>query len=66
MPAATTEPKTKTIEAHGAVYCPLCTHTVHARITFGQKSAMVTPGQRCSRCSSSLDAGYVIHIDRAA
>jgi hypothetical protein len=53
-------------EAQGAVYCPLCTHTVDAKITYTAKSARVTPGQKCPRCSSSLDAGYVLHVNRAA
>lgn len=65
MPAATIDKK-KTIHAQGAVYCPLCTHTVQADVTYTPRSAHVTPGQRCPRCSSSLDAGYVIHVNRAA
>jgi len=53
-------------EAKGSVYCPLCTHTVDAIITYSSRNAIVTPGQKCPRCSSSLDAGYVLRIDRAA
>jgi hypothetical protein len=56
----------KTTEARGAVYCPLCTHTVEANVTFGPRGSRVAPGQKCPRCSSSLDAGYVIRVDRAA
>ena len=52
--------------AKGSVYCPLCTHTVDATITYGPRSARVTPGPKCGRCSSSLDAAYVLRIDRAA
>ena len=48
------------------VYCPICTHTVDAMITYTPQSARVTPGQKCARCSSSLDAGYVLRVDRAA
>lgn len=66
MPATRTEPRHKTSEGKGAVYCPICTHTVEARITYAPKTAVVTPGQRCPRCSSSLDAGYVIRAERAA
>jgi hypothetical protein len=66
MPTAAIEQQKKQIEAKGAVYCPLCTHTVEANVTYGPKSALVTPGQRCARCSSPLDAGYVIRINRAA
>ena len=53
-------------EAKGSVYCPLCTHTVDGIITFTPRGARVTPGQKCARCSSSLDAGYVLRVDRAA
>jgi hypothetical protein len=56
----------KEVKAPGAVYCPLCTHTVQATVTYTSRSAHVTPGQRCPRCSSSLDAGYVIRVNRAA
>jgi hypothetical protein len=68
VPTVTMERKTATPgrEAQGAVYCPLCTHTVDATITYSTKSARVKPGQKCPRCSSSLDAGYVLHINRAA
>jgi uncharacterized Zn finger protein (UPF0148 family) len=62
----TTTINKKQFEAAGAVYCPLCTHTVEAKVTYTPKSAHVTPGQRCPRCSSPLDAGYVIRINRAA
>jgi hypothetical protein len=66
MPTATLEQKPKTQKATGAVYCPLCTHTVPATVIYGPRGARVTPGQKCQRCSSSLDAGYVIRVDRAA
>jgi hypothetical protein len=65
MPTATIDKK-KERQAQGAVYCPLCTHTVQANVTFTPRSVRVTPGQKCPRCSSSLDAGYVIRVDRAA
>jgi hypothetical protein len=64
MPTATINKKQ--VQAQGAVYCPMCTHTVQATVTYGPRAAYVTPGQRCPRCSSSLDAGYVIHVHRAA
>ena len=50
----------------GHAYCPICTHTVQVNITFAGKHARVTPGQKCPRCNSSIDAGYVIRMDRAA
>ena len=48
------------------VYCPICTHTVEADVVHGGKHAHVKPGQRCQRCSASLDAGYIMRLDRAA
>ena len=65
MPTATLDQKPKCEKATGAVYCPLCTHTVPATVMLGQKGARVAPGQKCRRCSSSLDAGYVIRVDEA-
>jgi hypothetical protein len=53
-------------EAPGSVYCPLCTHTVPGQVLVTRKGMLVKPGQKCSRCSSVLDAGYVMHIERAA
>jgi hypothetical protein len=67
MPTVTMERKPVSgREAQGAVYCPMCTHTVDAKITYGPRSARVVEGQKCPRCSSSLDAGYVLHVNRAA
>jgi hypothetical protein len=53
------------------VYCPMCTHTVPAKVGFirsasGRKLPRVTAGQTCPRCSAKLDAAYVMRIDRAA
>lgn len=53
-------------DAKGAVYCPMCTHTVEAMIRFTPRASRVIPGQKCARCSASLDAAYVMRIDRAA
>ena len=61
-----TATKTTTTETQGSVYCALCTHTVEAKITHAPKASFATPGQRCPRCSSSLDAAYVFRMDRAA
>lgn len=68
MPTITMErkPEMTTKEMPGSVYCPLCTHTVNAKVTYTARAARVTPGQKCPRCSSSLDAGYVLHANRAA
>jgi hypothetical protein len=53
-------------EVKGAVHCPLCTHTVPANVLVSARGTRVVPGQKCPRCSSSLDAGYVLRVDRAA
>ena len=68
MATAILEPTAKTTPAagKGLVYCPLCTHTVAAMLTTGPRGPRVKPGQKCLRCSSSLDAGVVIRVDRAA
>jgi hypothetical protein len=55
------------IQAHASkVYCPMCTHTVDALVEHVGKRAQVQAGQKCPRCSASLDAGFIFHIDRAA
>jgi hypothetical protein len=66
MPTATIEQTRKATEVKGGVHCAICTHTVQAIVSYGPRGAKVTPGQRCLRCSSSLDAGYVLYVDRAA
>lgn len=68
MPTVTMEPKATagSKEANAAVYCPMCTHTVGAKVVFNARISRVVPGQKCSRCASSLDAAYVVRIDRAA
>jgi hypothetical protein len=48
------------------VYCPLCTHTVPAEVILKGKRMIVRPGQKCARCHSPIDAGYVFRRDRAA
>lgn len=47
------------------VYCPICTHSVDARVIVDRR-VKVEPGQKCPRCSASLDAGVVIRFVRAA
>lgn len=56
----------KVFAVHGSVYCPICTHTVEATILSNGKVSKTKPGQRCARCSASLDAGYIFRADRAA
>jgi uncharacterized protein (UPF0212 family) len=54
------------VESIGTVYCPMCTHTVDATIVATAKHAITKPGQKCPRCKSALDAGYVMRMPRAA
>ena len=53
-------------QAKSQVYCPMCTHTVEAMVTYAGKQAKVTPGQKCAHCGASIDAGFVFRYDRAA
>ena len=53
-------------EYSGSVHCPICTHTVQATVQTHGRSVRVKPGQKCPRCASTLDAGYVLRFDRAA
>ncbi len=64
MTSNTTEKKQ--VQAQGSVYCPMCTHTVQATVTYTPRTPHVTLGQRCSRCSASLDAAYVFSVRKAA
>lgn len=48
------------------VYCPMCTHTVDATVELDLKHSHVKRGQKCPRCSGSLDAGYIMYLKRAA
>jgi hypothetical protein len=54
----------------GKVYCPICTHTVDATLEPEPKGKRrhnsVKPGQKCPRCSGSLDAGHIIDLESAA
>lgn len=50
----------------GAVHCPICTHTVSAEVVHAGKRLFIRPGQKCPRCSSTLDAAYILRFDRAA
>jgi hypothetical protein len=60
-PKAVAKPETK-----GYVYCYMCTHTVESPVIPAGKAFRVKPGQKCPRCSSALDAGYVLRLDQAA
>jgi len=55
-----------THRARALVYCPICTHTVEAEAGLQGKKPLVTPGQKCPRCASALDAGLVVQFREAA
>lgn len=48
------------------IHCPMCTRTIEGlavpEIRLGRSRLRVMPGQKCSRCSASLDAGYVLEL----
>ncbi|HZU27965.1 MAG TPA: hypothetical protein VFA04_20715 [Bryobacteraceae bacterium] len=50
----------------GRVYCIICTHNVEADVVTNGRQTRVRPGQKCPRCGSTLDGGYVVRYDRAA
>jgi len=54
------------VEYSGLAHCPMCTHTVQAVVLASGKAVRVKPGQKCPRCSGTLDAAYVLRFDRAA
>ncbi len=53
-------------ESAASVYCPICTHSVNAAVLTQKRVSIVKPGQKCSRCAASLDAGRILWLDRAA
>ncbi len=46
--------------SRGSVYCLICTHTVEAEVVPAGRKMFVRSGQKCPRCSSALDAAYVL------
>lgn len=54
------------VESKGFVHCPICTHTVEAQVVSTGRHWIAKPGQKCPRCSSTLDAAYVLRMERAA
>ncbi len=48
------------------IHCPMCTRTVDGmaipEVRLGRSRLRVMPGLKCSRCSASLDAGYVLEL----
>ncbi|HKW98525.1 MAG TPA: hypothetical protein VJN43_12385 [Bryobacteraceae bacterium] len=51
---------------NGQVHCPICTHTVGAEVEQLGKKIRVVPGQKCPRCSATLDAAAVLEVLEAA
>ena len=54
------------VETKAFVYCPICTHTVEGIVVHSGKTARVKVGQKCSRCSASLDPAYIMRLAEAA
>jgi transposase-like protein len=50
----------------GQVHCPICTHTVGAEVEQVGKIIRVAPGQKCPRCSATLDVAAVLQVLEAA
>jgi len=54
------------VETKAFVYCPICTHTVEGFVIHSGKTVKVKAGQKCSRCSASLDPAYILRPAQAA
>jgi hypothetical protein len=50
----------------GQVHCPICTHNVGADIDMSARKPRVVPGQKCPRCSATLDVAFVMQVLQAA
>ncbi len=53
-------------ELRGWVYCPICTHIVETQVVAFGKRIATKPGQKCPRCSSSLEPASVVRYEAAA
>ncbi len=53
-------------ESTGFLHCPICTHTVQGTVMTQGRTSKVKPGQKCPRCSATLDPAYILRYDRAA
>jgi hypothetical protein len=54
------------VESKAYLHCPICTHTVEGTVLTRGRTTKVKSGQKCSRCSASLDPAYILHYDKAA
>jgi hypothetical protein len=59
-------PTTLRKESRAWVYCPICTHTVEGPVVLSGRIVRVKPGEKCPRCSSSLEAGSIVALREAA
>ena len=53
-------------ETKGFLHCPICTHTVPGTVLMQGRQSKVKTGQKCPRCSASLDPAYILRLDQAA
>lgn len=52
--------------ATGHVHCPICTHSVPAKVEYSRRRMKVCLGQKCPRCHATLDAAAVLYLLDAA
>ena len=53
-------------ETNGFLHCPICTHTVPGTVLVQGRHSKVKPGQKCPRCSASLDPAFILRLEKAA
>lgn len=54
-------------ERTAEVHCLICSHRVPAQVVIDRRrAAHVKPGEKCARCGSSLESGYVLTVKPAA
>jgi len=58
--------KAVTKRFQGQVHCPMCTHSVEAEVEEIGRAIRVVPGQKCPRCSATLDVAGVLEVREAA
>ncbi len=54
------------VERTAEVNCLICSHRVPAQVWVDKRGARVKSGEKCARCGSSLEAGYVLTLRPAA
>jgi hypothetical protein len=54
------------VERTAEVHCLICSHRVPAQVVIERRNARVKTGEKCARCGSSLEAGYVLALKPAA